>query len=46
MMADKKGPLYGIGNINSSKFEVVGNIFDNPEYGFGLDNEEEIERDE
>lgn len=46
MMADKKGPLYGIGNINSSKFEVVGNIFDNPEYGLGLDTEEEIERDE
>lgn len=44
MMADKTGSLYGIGTVNSNKFEVVGNIFDNPEYGFSLDHEKEIER--
>ena len=43
MLATKDGPLYGIGTINSHKFEVVGNIFDNPEFGFSLENQEVLE---
>lgn len=43
MLATKDGPLYGIGTINSHKFEVVGNIFDNPEFGFSLKDSDNLE---
>ena len=31
MLKSTYGAMYGIGGINSKKYEVIGNIFDNPE---------------
>ena len=31
MLQTVSGAMYGIGGVNSKKYEVIGNIFDNPE---------------